>query len=147
MDKYMTLWEFEEILKASWTKDTSIDKNWSEDNVSLGQCAVTALVVNDYFGGKIMRCMTSTGSHYYNILNDGCLLVDFTKGQFGDEIPHYETGEERTREYLLSNENTKSRYLKLLKNVKEYLELKKDVETATFNAIQGIISKYKKRLW
>ena len=147
MDKYMTLWEFEEILKASWTKETSIDKNWSEDNVSLGQSAVTALVVNDYFGGKIMRCMTSTKSHYYNILNDGCLLVDFTREQFGDEMPHYEAGEERTREYLLSNENTKSRYLKLLKNVKEYLELKKDVETAACNAIQGIISKYKKRLW
>ena len=111
-----TLGELENLLKESWTKETSVDSNWSEDNPALGQCAVTALVVNDYFGGKIMRCMASTGSHYYNELEG--ITVDLTRSQFGNEEHEYENGEERTREYLLSNENTKSRYELLSNNVK-----------------------------
>ena len=112
----MTLKDLEEVLKKSWSKETSVDENWSADNPSLGQCAVTALVVNDYFGGKIMRCMASTGSHYYNEI-DG-KLIDLTASQFMGETPQYELGEERTRTYLVSNENTRERYKKLSENVR-----------------------------
>ena len=41
------------------------------------------------------------------------------KEQFNGLIPDYKNGEERTREYILSNEDTKQRYFLLLKNVKE----------------------------
>lgn len=106
--------ELKELLNYCYSKDTcspGLRDKWNEDNKALGQCAITSLIVNDYFGGKIMRCMASTGSHYYNLIDDA--LVDFTAEQFLGEIPLYSEGEERTREYLLSNEDTKKRYLLL----------------------------------
>ena len=110
----MKLEELERLLNKSWSRETcspGLRNNWNEDNLSLGQCAITALIVNDYFGGKIMRCMASSGSHYYNLIDDK--IVDLTVSQFLGEIPLYEKGEERSREYLLGNEDTKSRYLLL----------------------------------
>ena len=96
----MGIGELKQLLMLSWEKETcspSLRNEWNEGNPSLGQCAITALIVNDFFGGKIMRCMTSTGSHYYNLLDGE--LIDLTVEQFLGEIPQYETGQERTREY------------------------------------------------
>ena len=72
-----------------------------------------------------MRCMASSGSHYYNIIDDE--LVDLTVEQFLGEIPQYEHGEERTRDYLLSNEDTKNRYLLLNRNLQETIEEDKKI--------------------
>lgn len=110
----------ENMLKKSWSKETcspSLRDMWDEFNPSLGQCAISALIVKDYFGGKIMRCMTSTGSHYYNLIDNN--IVDLTASQFIDEVPNYSESSERTRLYLLGNSDTKSRYLELLKSLKE----------------------------
>ena len=104
--------------------------SWDESNPSLGQCAITALIVNDYYGGKIMRCMASSGSHYYNMIENE--LVDLTVEQFLGEIPEYEKGEERTREYLLGNEDTKSRYLLLNKNLKSVIEKENSLRQKRF---------------
>ena len=121
----MELDELMELLPYAWEKETcspGLRNEWNEENPSLGQCAITALIVNDLFGGKIMRCMASSGSHYYNLIDNR--IVDLTVEQFLGEIPQYEKGEERTREYLLGNEDTKNRYLLL----KEYLEKAKEEE-------------------
>jgi len=114
----MLIEELTKILEISWSKDTctpSLQDSWNENNKALGQCAITALIVNDFLGGKIMRCMSETGSHYYNIINDH--IIDLTSSQF-EKAPKYIEAEKRTRDYLLSNEDTKKRYLLLLKEVK-----------------------------
>lgn len=124
----MDIYELKEFLIDSWTKETcspGLKDEWSEDNPSLGQCAITALIVNDFFGGKIMRCMASSGSHYYNLIDDE--LIDLTVEQFLGEIPLYAEGQERTREYLLGNEDTRNRYLLLNKNLKESIEQEKEL--------------------
>ena len=144
----MNISTFSEILDISWTKETcvpSLKDKYSDENKSLGQCAITALLVNDYFGGKIMRCMTSTGSHYYNLINDE--IIDFTVEQFLGEIPMYEQGEERTREYLLSNNDTKKRYLLLRKNFIDN-KVKKDSERIDVmgKVIRKKIKKYEKMM-
>jgi len=108
-----------EIVSMSFSKDTcypTLKDKWCEENKTLGQCAITALILNDFLGGKIMRCDSETGSHYYNLINDN--VVDLTVSQF-KTLPNYEMGVERTREYLLSNEDTKKRYKLLLEVVKE----------------------------
>ena len=115
----MLLNELIKMLELSWNKNTcspSLKDSWSENNKALGQCAVTALIVNDFLGGKIMRCMCESGSHYYNLVNDS--IIDLTSSQF-TEIPDYTKGEERTREYLLSNKDTMKRYKLLLNKVKD----------------------------
>ena len=114
----MGIEQLKQLLSLSWTRETcspGLSSEWNEENSSLGQCAITALIVNDFFGGKIMRCMASSGSHYYNLIEDK--IFDLTVEQFLGEIPQYEDGEERTREYLLNNEDTKNRYLLLNKNL------------------------------
>lgn len=108
-----------EIVSMSFDKDTCYpvwSDKWNSDMKCLGQGAVAALVLNDFLGGKIMRCESEYGSHYYNLINDK--IVDLTVSQF-KTLPNYETGIERTREYLLSNEDTKKRYKLLLERVKE----------------------------
>lgn len=115
----MKIKELERIIKLSWTKETSYPfsrKDWSIINPSLGQCAVTALIVNDFMGGKIMNCMCEDISHYYNVVNDE--IIDLTVEQFKGRIPDYKNGVEKSNDYLLSNQDTKKRYLMLLKNVK-----------------------------
>ena len=116
----MSIEELRKLLNQIWSSETcvsSLKDNWSSDNPSLGQCAITSLIVNDFFGGKIMRCMTSTGSHYYNLINGE--IVDLTVEQFKGEVPQYKEGTERTRDYLLSNLDTKNRYELLLNNLNQ----------------------------
>ena len=116
----MNIEQLKQFLFCKWNGETcspGLKDSWNEENPSLGQCAITALIVNDFFGGKIMRCMASSGSHYYNLI-DG-KIVDLTVEQFLGEIPEYELGEERSREYLLSNEDTRNRYLLLLNNLRQ----------------------------
>ena len=111
-----------ELIK-SWSKNTCtpyLKEQWSISNPSLGQCAITSLIVNDFCGGKIMKCMTPYGSHYYSLINNE--VIDLTVEQFNGYIPDYKTGEERSREYLLSNNDTKNRYYELMKNLKFQLE-------------------------
>jgi len=115
----MKLDELNRIINLSWSKDSCVDylkEDWKEENNSLGQCDVTSLIVNLYMGGKIMRCMSETGSHYYNLINGN--IVDLTVNQF-TILPDYKNSEDRTIEYLLSNLDTKKRYLLLLQKVKD----------------------------
>lgn len=123
----MDIVELKIYLNKSWKRETcsqGLRSEWSEENPSLGQCAITSLIVNNIYGGKIMRCMASSGSHYYNEINDE--LVDLTVEQFLGETPQYEEGQERTKEYLLGNEDTRNRFLLLNKNLREVIEKEKN---------------------
>lgn len=79
-----------------------------------------------------MRCMSSTGSHYYNLINNS--IVDLTVNQFFGEVPLYNKGEERTREYLLSNKDTKERYLLLLNSLKRKMD---NINNKTYKLIDS----------
>ena len=60
-------------------------ENFVSSNLAWGQCAVTALVVQDYLGGKLVRIPVSNIvgmlSHYYNELPDA-KEIDLSKSQF-----------------------------------------------------------------
>lgn len=130
----MEIRKLKQLLEKSWDKYTcspTLRNMWSEDNPSLGQCAVTSLIVNDFFGGKIMRCMTSTGSHYYNLIDDE--IVDLTSEQFTGEKIEYDDREERTREYLLSNDDTKNRYIRLNNNLKKVITEEEQIRQNRYN--------------
>lgn len=103
--------------KKGWCKETAhpaYQKNWSEDNPSAGQCAVTVLVVQDLYGGDIYSCKVGRNSHFVNIINDK--IVDMTAEQFGgtDNIKYVNGSFKlRTRESLLKNKDVKERYVLL----------------------------------
>ena len=107
-------------VEAAWTRDTSSDpERWSSDNPAFGQCAVTALVMQDFLGGTLLRTVVGDISHYWNELPTGEEL-DLTRRQFGD---HYvpEGREHRDRGYVLSYSETQRRYARLCERVADQL--------------------------
>ncbi len=128
--------KLELALKNSWGRQSSSDpKNWTPDNPAWGQCAVTALIINDYLGGEIVwaNAILPDGreiSHYFNKIDS--VEKDFTKVQFPDgtiiplgntKTKGFKTNEfSSTREYILSYPITKQRYGLLKHNVQEFLK-------------------------
>lgn len=80
--------EVEQALRLSWRRDTSDDpEGWWSGNPARGQCAATALVVRDWFGGVLLRADVERDGvpvqvHYWNRLPSG-RQVDLTVEQFG----------------------------------------------------------------
>lgn len=121
--KRVTLNELVAILEMVWSRDTSADPaNWSDASRASGQCAVTALVVQDYFGGSLRRGEVDTVSHYWNVLASGD-EVDLTRHQFPEDVDLTNI-EPRTREYVLSHEETARRYDELARRVRLQLDLR-----------------------
>jgi hypothetical protein len=88
-DSPLTLLELESAVASSWSTETcdpTDEKEWSPDNPSLGQCAVTALVVHDLLGGELLEaevlCADGSrqGFHYWNRLAG--VDIDLTRAQF-----------------------------------------------------------------
>jgi hypothetical protein len=96
-------------LAGAWCHETSADPaRWSPSNKAWGQCAVTALVVQDRFGGTLLRAEVQGLSHYWNRLPDGS-EVDLTARQFEPGVL-IEDGDVRERSYVLSFGETRRRY-------------------------------------
>ncbi len=71
-----------EMLEQCWSSETS--SRYTPDNPSCGQCSVTSLVIQDFFGGDIMKTKVGNVWHFYNKI--GNRFFDFTSGQFDYEI-------------------------------------------------------------
>lgn len=81
----MTLEQLSAVLHDSWSATTAYHadrKKWSPDNKAIGQCTVTAMIVYDYFGGKIVRGYSEKYKlyHYWNEINGE--KIDLTSSQF-----------------------------------------------------------------
>jgi hypothetical protein len=110
----------EKALEHAWERSTSADPgNWGSANPAWGQCAVTALIVQDYYGGELRRGLVDDIPHYWNILEEG-RQVDLTLKQFGDCARPSDV-RARDRDYVLSFPETVSRYERLRSAVDRYL--------------------------
>src|SRR5436309_819387 len=84
----------ESAVRQAWDATTSSDPDrWSAENPAWGQCAVTALLVQDFFGGELVRADVQGISHYWTRTPDG-REVDLTRDQFGPD-PTVPEGEVR----------------------------------------------------
>lgn len=110
----------ERALRDAWTGSTSVSpSSWTPVQAAVGQCAVTALVVQDHLGGEILRSMVGETSHYWNLLDDGT-EIDLTREQFAEFSPG--PTEVRSRAYLLSYPETRARYELLRERTRRSLE-------------------------
>lgn len=118
-------------LRHAWSDQTSCwADDWPADNPARGQCVVSSLVVQDYFGGDLVRyAVEGQGiheKHYCNILPDGT-LVDATRSQYGGKIVSFRedpvalNGAESVRHKRLADHETRIRYEVLKQRVAEYL--------------------------
>lgn len=75
-------------LNRSWSGASS--GKWRPEAPSLGQCSVTALLLQARFGGEILQTPTPWGPHFYNRIAGR--RVDLTAAQFaamGAAVPPY----------------------------------------------------------
>ena len=82
-----------EVLASAFNEAWSPESStlWKSENPALGQCGVTALVAQDYLGGKILKTnVVKYGVdviwHFYNEING--VLEDFTMSQFDEPITY-----------------------------------------------------------
>jgi len=81
-------------ISSVWSTDTSSPTGaWWPSNPARNHCSVTALVVQDLFGGEILSTLTSGGTHFYNRI-DG-RKWDLTVSQFAEPIPYDDTPSSR----------------------------------------------------
>lgn len=116
--------ELYDALSKIWCEYTAAPRmrhEWSPENKTLGQCSITAFLVQDIFGGKVYGIPRSGGNfHCYNEV-DG-VIFDLTSEQFGDEVLVYENNPEQKREDHFAKEEKYLRYEYLKDSLKKYLE-------------------------
>lgn len=116
------------VLRKCWRADTAYpncQSTWRGKDPSYGQCAITAALVNDMFGGSIHRiALKGGGSHYINKI-DG-KWVDLTFEQFSMYGQNYSETPNRSipRNRTCQGGSARARYVKLQQNMMIYLNQK-----------------------
>lgn len=108
-------------LSKVWCAETCAPRmrdDWTEENKTLGQCSITAFLVQDIFGGKVYGIPRGNGNfHCYNVVGDSCF--DLASEQFGEEAKTlvYENNPEQFREVHFAKEEKRQRYELLKKKL------------------------------
>lgn len=114
-----------DLLLDCWTVETCAPMfrpEWSEKNPTLGQCTITAFLVQDIFGGEVYGIPLPGGIvHCYNVV-DG-IIFDLTSEQFGRKVLEYALENPQSREIKFARTMAKSRYELLKENLKKRLEM------------------------
>lgn len=99
-------------LSHIWCADTCAPRmraDWCKENMTLGQCSITAFLVQDIFGGEVRGILRAGGNyHCYNVIGD--CLFDLTSEQFGDEILDYTDNPLQSKEVHFAKEEKRLRY-------------------------------------
>ena len=95
-----------------WRIDTCAPRlrpDWTPENRTLGQCSITAFLVQDLLGGKVYGIpLEDGGVHCFNEAL-GCVF-DLTSAQFGQIVLNYDNRPEQHREKQFSDPGKRARY-------------------------------------
>jgi hypothetical protein len=75
----------------------------------LGQCSITAFLVQDIYGGKVYGIPIGDGNYHCFNNVDGCVF-DLTSEQFGDRVLDYTDRTEQLREKHFAKDEKRLRY-------------------------------------
>ena len=104
--------DYYDLLSEIWCKETCAPRmrgDWKAENRTLGQCSITAFLIQDLYGGKVYGVPLEDGSfHCFNEV-DGCVF-DLTSEQFGDQKLDYENCPEQFREVHFAKAEKRARY-------------------------------------
>lgn len=119
-----SLLELYDILSDGiWRAETCAPRmrdDWSSGNKTLGQCSITAFLIQDIFGGEVYGILRPGGNyHCYNVI-DG-KQYDLTIEQFGSEAKElvYDNSNPQSREVHFAKKEKYERYLLLKRLLKE----------------------------
>ena len=118
-----------DLLSEIWCADTCAPRmreRWTPENKTLGQCSVTAFLLQDLYGGRVYGVPLGDGNfHCFNAVG-GCVF-DLTSEQFGDTALDYGHCPEQFRETHFAKEEKRLRYENL--KARLFARLPKIIET------------------
>ena len=104
-DLYRALWPL-------WTRETCtarMREDWTEENRTVGQCAITAFLVQDIFGGRVWGIpLAEGGVHCFNAVEGR--VFDLTSEQFGGRELDYSLRYEQLRHDHFTQPGKRERY-------------------------------------
>lgn len=104
--------ELYDELREIWCAETCAPRmreRWSTENPTLGQCSVTAFLVQDLFGGTVWGIPLGDGNyHCFNVVGE--CVFDLTSEQFGERALDYEHVVEQRRAAHFAKEEKHRRY-------------------------------------
>jgi len=108
--------EMYETLSEIWCEYTCAPRmreDWSKENKTLGQCSVTAFLVQDVFGGEVYGIPLKEGGYHCFNVADGHLF-DLTSAQFKEKLDYNDCVLQK-REVHFAKQEKYERYLYLKK--------------------------------
>ena len=122
-ERGLTPRDYYDLLSGIWCAETCaprMRKDWTPGNRTLGQCSITAFLLQDIYGGKVLGVPLEDGNfHCFNAAG-GCEF-DLTSEQFGDAVLDYSHCPEQNRKVHFRKAEKKERYEKLRKALLEKL--------------------------
>ena len=109
-----------DVLSDIWCEYTCaprMRKGWSKENRTLGQCSVTAFLVQDVFGGEVYGIPLKEGGYHCFNVADGHLF-DLTSAQFKEKLDYNDCVLQKREVHFAKQEK-----------YERYLYLKKEFET------------------
>ena len=104
--------ELYELLLSVWCAETCAPRmrqDWTPEDPTLGQCSVTAFLVQDLFGGEVLGIpLEEGGVHCYNRVRG--VVFDLTSEQFGARALSYEGNPLQHREEHFAKGEKLARY-------------------------------------
>ena len=111
-ERGLTPREYYDLLSEIWCAETCAPRmrsDWSPENKTLGQCSITAFLLQDLYGGKVFGVPLDDGNyHCFNVVGD--CVFDLTSEQFGDKKLNYTDCPEQFRETHFAKEEKRQRY-------------------------------------
>ncbi len=117
---------------------SKFQNEWSDENKCVGMCAITSLIINDYFGGDICKIYVDGISHYFNLIENK--IVDLTSSQFNHEID-YKDYQIIDRQKILTDD-TKNRYHILKERLIKALLKQIDKEVYSCKSCDKLVDKF-----
>ena len=75
----MNIKNIQKVLIECYSKDLcypKVQRDWNENNRCFGMCAITSLIINDYFGGDICKIYVDGIIHYFNLIENNIRLEE-----------------------------------------------------------------------
>ena len=111
-ERGLTPREYYDLLSEIWCAETCAPRmrsDWSPENKTLGQCSITAFLLQDLYGGKVFGVPLGDGNyHCFNVVGD--CVFDLTSEQFGDRKLNYTDCPEQFRETHFAKAEKRQRY-------------------------------------
>lgn len=123
-ERGLTPCDYYDLLCGMWSEDTCAPRmraDWSPENRTLGQCSITAFLLQDIYGGRVLGVPLEDGNfHCFNVVGD--CVFDLTSEQFGTTRLDYTDCPEQKRSVHFAKEEKRQRYENLKKKLMTHLE-------------------------